>query len=46
MPKIDEKFAKEFGIGDGSIEKLEKEVEKNLKREVESRCYRRLTTRL
>ncbi len=38
MPKIDEKFAKEFGIEDGSIEKLEKEVEKNLKREVESRC--------
>ena len=38
MPKIDEKFAKQFGIDDGSIEKLEKEVEKNLKREVESRC--------
>ena len=30
MPKIDEKFAKEFGIEDGSIEKLEKEVEKKL----------------
>ena len=38
LPKIDEKFAKQFGIEDGSIEKLEKEVEKNLKREVESRC--------
>ena len=38
LPKIDEEFAKEFGIEDGSIDKLEKEVEKNLKREVESRC--------
>ena len=38
LPEIDEKFAKEFGIEDGSIDKLEKEVEKNLKREVESRC--------
>ena len=38
LPEIDEKFAKQFGIEDGSIDKLEKEVEKNLKREVESRC--------
>ncbi len=38
LPEIDEKFAKQFGIDDGSIDKLEKEVEKNLNREVESRC--------
>ena len=38
LPEIDEKFAKQFGIEDGSIDKLEEEVEKNLKREVESRC--------
>ena len=38
LPEIDEKFAKQFGIEDGNIDKLKKEVEKNLKREVESRC--------
>ena len=38
LPEIDEEFAKQFGIKDGSIDKFEKEVEKNLKREVESRC--------
>ena len=38
LPEINETFAKEFGIADGSFEKLEKEVERNLNREVESRC--------
>ena len=38
LPEIDEKFAKQFGIEDGSLDKLKKEIEKNLKREVESRC--------
>ncbi len=41
LPDIDENFAKEFGIEDGSLDKLEKEVEKNLNREVESRCSSR-----
>ena len=47
LPKIDEKFAKQFGIEDGSIDKLEKEVEKNLKRKLsplfikdEQLCFR------
>ena len=38
LPEIDSTFAKEFGIKDGSVEKLEKEVKKNLNREIESRC--------
>ena len=32
LPKIDENFAKQFGIDDGSIEKLEKEVERQERR--------------
>lgn len=41
VPEIDEKFVKEFGVKDGTIENFREEVTKNLKREIESRSRSR-----
>lgn len=35
LPKVDEEFAKLFGIEDGNIEKLKEEVKKNMQRELD-----------
>lgn len=40
LPALDDKFASEFGIKEG-VDKLKKEVEENLKREVKSRLNAR-----
>ncbi|WP_026377261.1 trigger factor [Aestuariibacter salexigens] len=35
LPKLDEEFAKQFGIEDGDVEKLKAEVRKNMQRELD-----------
>jgi trigger factor len=38
LPVLDDEFAKAFGVGDGGLAKLRQDVEKNLRREVATRC--------
>jgi trigger factor len=37
LPEIDEEFAKAFGVSDGSVEQLRKDIRGNMERELESR---------
>jgi trigger factor len=38
LPALDDEFAKAFGVGEGGLAKLRQDVEKNLRREVATRC--------
>ncbi len=38
LPALDDEFAKAFGVTEGGMEKLRQDVEKNLRREVATRC--------
>ena len=38
LPALDDDFAKAFGVTEGGMEKLRQDVEKNLRREVATRC--------
>ncbi len=38
LPALDDEFAKAFGVSEGGLQKLRQDVEKNLRREVATRC--------
>jgi trigger factor len=38
LPVLDDEFAKAFGVAEGGLERLRQDVEKNLRREVATRC--------
>ena len=40
LPKLDDEFASQFGIGDGGIDALRSEVRKNMEARAEKRCKR------
>ncbi|MCC5862218.1 MAG: trigger factor [Gammaproteobacteria bacterium] len=46
MPEIDEEFARQFGIEDGSLEALRSEVRENMQRELDERVRQKLKTQV
>ena len=46
LPEVDDAFAKAFGIADGTVETLRKEVRANLERELEAQLVGRLKTQV
>ncbi|MCZ8130333.1 MAG: trigger factor [Steroidobacteraceae bacterium] len=46
LPPVDEEFCRAFGVADGGVVQLQKEVEENMKRELENTIRSRLKTQL
>lgn len=46
LPEVDEDFARQFGIEDGSLEQLRSEVRENMQRELDERIRQKLKTQV